>query len=202
MAKTNTQAISPVGTAVWASITKPDTKYVPEGEYKVKLSITGDGAQKLSAFLDGKLQESIAEAKKNNEGKKIKEGSAGYTWVDDNTVEVTFKMKAAIKLKSGETWNRKPALFDAKGKPLVGEVLVGRGSKLAVAYETVSYFKPLTGAGVSLRLNAVQIVELVEYAGGAGNPGFGEHDGYEADDEVATPFTAKAEDKPADGSDF
>jgi hypothetical protein len=203
MATKNTQAISPVGKALWATLNKPDTKYKEEGLYSVKLEITGDDAQKLSAFLDTKLQESIAEAKKENVGKKIKEASAPYEWTNDNTIVVNFKMKASGIKKSGETWSRKPALFDAKGKPLVGEVMIGKGSLLAVAYEASPFYTSLIGAGVSLRLNAVQIIELVEFTAGSGsNPGFGEHDGYEADEEVATPFTAKAEDKPADGSDF
>lgn len=202
MAKTNTQAISPVGKALWATLNKPDTKFNEAGIYSVKLEITGDDAQKLSAFLDTKLQESIAEAKKENVGKKIKEASAPYEWTNDNTIAVNFKMKASGIKKSGEPWSRKPALFDAKGKPLVGEVMVGAGSMLSVAYEASPFYTSLIGAGVSLRLNAVQIVQLVEYSGGSGsNPGFGEHDGYEADEKPASPFTAKAE-STTDAEDF
>jgi hypothetical protein len=203
MATKNTQAISPVGKTLWATLNKPDTKFNEAGIYSVKLQFTGDDAQKLSAFLDTKLQESIAEAKKENVGKKIKEASAPYEWTDDNTIVVNFKMKASGIGKSGMSWSRKPALFDAKGKPLVGEVRVGQGSLLAVSYEPSLFYTSLIGAGVSLRLNAVQIVKLVEYTGGPDNPGFGEHEGgYEVEEESTTPFTPKAEGKSTDAVDF
>jgi hypothetical protein len=203
MATKNTQTISPVGKALWTSLTKPDTKYNEAGIYQVKLEVTGDDAQSLSAFLDTKLQESIAEAKKDNQGKRIKEASAPYQWTDDNTLVVTFKMKASGKKQSGEAWTRKPALFDAKGKPLVGEVRVGSGSMLAVSYTPTPFYTTLIGAGVSLRLNAVQIVELVEYEGGSGLATFESHEGgYEAEEVEAPTPTPKAEGKSTDAVDF
>jgi hypothetical protein len=65
------------------------------------------------------------------------------------------------------------------------------------------FYTSLIGAGVSLRLNAVQIVKLVEYTGGPDNPGFGEHEGgYEVEEESTTPFTPKAEGKSTDAVDF
>ena len=78
---------------------------------------------------------------------------------------------------------------DAKGKPLTGETKVGGGSVIKVSYEVVPYYTAIAGAGVSLRLKAVQIIELKAYSGGgnAESYGFGEEEGFEADDEDNDP---------------
>jgi hypothetical protein len=59
---------------------------------------------------------------------------------------------------------------------------VWSGSEMKVSAELIPYFTAMAGAGVSLRLRAVQITKLVE--GGAGNSkgyGFDEvKDGYVA----------------------
>lgn len=53
-------------------------------------------------------------------------------------------------------------LFDANCKAVEKCPEVGRGSKLKINFTPVSYYNPATRvAGVSLRLNAVQILELV-----------------------------------------
>ena len=57
---------------------------------------------------------------------------------------------------------------------------VWSGSEMKVSAELVPYYTAMVGAGVSMRLRAVQITKLVE--GGNGNAkgyGFGEEEGYE-----------------------
>lgn len=174
--------VTPKGTAQYPYLTKPDTKFNPDGEYKVSLELNAEDASEIMSFLDEQLVQSIAQAKKENPGKKIKEGDAPYN-VDENTGKVTvrFKLKAKVTPKNGEPFEQKPALFDAKGQPLVGDVKLGGGSKIKVSYEVLPYFTAIAGAGISLRVRAVQVIELVEFSSaGAGAFGFGEEDGYEA----------------------
>lgn len=188
--------VTPAGVAQYPRLNVPDTKFNTEGTYSVKLSFSGDEAQELSAFLDNKLQESIAEAKQNNPNKKIKEADAPYSWDDNGTLTVSFKMKASGVTKEGKPWNRKPALFDAKGKPLDATVMVGGGSKLIVNYTPAAFYTAMIGAGLSMRLEAVQVIELKEGGGQSSESfGFKEQDGFEAAAE-STPFTAQG----ADGS--
>lgn len=174
---------TPAGVAQYPWLNKPDTKFNPDGEYKVNLEVDSESAQALVTFLDEQFAQAVAQAKKANPGKKIKEGSPGYE-VNEETGKVTFKFKTKAKVttKSGDTFDQKVALFDAKGKPLSPAPNIGGGSKIKVAFEVMPYYTSMVGAGLSLRVKAAQIIELVEFTGGgnAESYGFGEEEGYES----------------------
>ena len=176
---------SPAGIAQYPYLTKPDTKFNPEGEYKCKLEISDPAAvATITSFLDEQYAAAVAKAKKDNPGKKIKEGDVPYALNEDTgSVVVNFKLKAKVTPKNGDPFEQRPALFDAKGKPL-SSVNVGGGSKLKIAYEVIPYYTAIAGAGISLRLKAAQIIDLKEFQGGAeaGAYGFSEEDGYEAEE--------------------
>jgi hypothetical protein len=179
---------TPAGIAQYPYLSKPDTKFNPDGEYKISLEIPAKEAQTITTFLDEQLEASIAKAKKENPGKKIKEGDAPYSVNEENgAVSVRFKLKAKVTPKSGDAFEQRPAIFDAKGKPITGDAKVGGGSKVKVAYELIPYYTAIAGAGISLRLKAVQVIDLKEYSGGASADayGFGEEEGYEAEDTPA-----------------
>jgi len=68
---------------------------------------------------------------------------------------------------------------------------------MKVSAELIPYYTAMAGAGVSLRLRAVQITKLVE--GGSGNAkgyGFGEEDGYKLEtfENVSSDETVSEED--------
>ena len=175
--------VTPTGVAQYPHLTKPDTKFNPDGEYKVSLEIDPKAAEEIVSFLDEQFEQSVATAKKENAGKKIKEGDVPYSINEENgKVTVRFKLKAKVTPKKGEPWDQKVAIFDAKGQPITGDIKIGGGTKMKVSYEVVPYYTAIAGAGISLRVRAVQIIELVEYGSGAqaGSFGFGEEDGYEA----------------------
>lgn len=180
---------TPKGTAQFPYLTKPDTKFNPEGEYKVKLELDAADAGELISFLDEQVELAVEKAKKDpkNAGKKIKVGDAPYS-VNEETGKAAFnfKLKAKVTTKSGETFEQRPALFDAKGKPIT-DVNIGGGSKVKIAYEVVPFYTALVGASISLRMKAVQVIDLVEFSGGASAEGygFGEEEGYEAEDNSA-----------------
>jgi hypothetical protein len=175
--------VTPTGVAQYPHLTKPDTKFNPDGEYKVSLELDAHAAEEIVSFLDEQFEQAVASAKKENPGKKIKEGDVPYSVNEENgKVTVRFKLKAKVTPKKGEPWDQKVAIFDAKGQPITGEIKIGGGTKMKVSYELVPYYTAIAGAGISLRVRAVQIIELVEYGSGAqaGSFGFGEEDGYEA----------------------
>ena len=184
----NPRYTTPAGIAQYPYLTKPDTKFNPDGEYKISVEIPGAAAQDIVTFLDEQFAASVAKAKKENPGKKIKEGDVPYS-VDDDSGKVTvrFKLKAKVTPKMGDPFEQRPALFDAKGKPIGADTKIGGGSKVKVAYELVPYYTAIAGAGISLRLKAVQVIDLVEFSGGASSEayGFGEEEGYEAEDTPA-----------------
>jgi len=175
--------VTPTGVAQYPHLKKPDTKFNPDGEYKVNLELNAEDASEILSFLDGHMADSLEKAKEENAGKKIKSADAPYS-VDENTGKVTirFKLKAKVTPKNGEPFEQRVAIFDAKGSPMTSAPNIGGGTKLKVSYEVMPFYTSLIGAGISLRVRAVQIIELVEYSSaGAGAYGFGEEDGYEAD---------------------
>jgi len=177
---------TPKGSALWAKLFRPDTKFDADGVYSIKLRLPKDQADATTDYINQVMSESLDMAKKENPTKKgsIKSGNPPYTDVYDEQgnetgeVEFNFKQKAVIKTRRG-TMEKKPAVFDAKGKPIVEEVDVGNGSTVKVAYEAIPYYTAIAGAGVSLRLTAVQLVSLVQGAGGLGSFKFEEEEGYE-----------------------
>ena len=99
---------------------------------------------------------------------------------DTGNVEFKFKLKAKVRKRDGTYYEQEPAVFDAKVKPMDKSVLIGNGSKVKVAFEPVPYVMPSTKkAGVSLRLKAVQVIDLIEYGNSASSV-FDEEDGYVA----------------------
>ena len=74
-------------------------------------------------------------------------------------------------------------VFDSKGTPISKDILVWGGTTMKVAYEIIPYSNNMLGSGVSLRLKAVQVHDLVS-GGGASADSYGfkeEADGYVAE---------------------
>lgn len=209
----NPRYVTQVGVAIYPHLVEPDTKFNAEGEYKVKLRLSPDSVitdakgkrvADVQSFIDEMMGKALEKAKQENKG-KIKEADAPYE-IDDETGEVlvNFKLKATGKTRDGKEFTQKPALFDSKGKPAEVKGVWG-GSKIKVSFEVVPFYTKLIGAGVSLRLKAVQIIELI--AGGNGGSadsyGFGEEEGYEAEDEAAdNGFSSDDEDSVSEEDDF
>jgi hypothetical protein len=85
--------------------------------------------------------------------------------------------RAARARRRQQKFTQKPALFDAKGKPVVTDIKIGTGNRQG-ELRVVPFVSPI-GAGASLRLKGVQIIELVEWgSGNADYYGFGEEEGF------------------------
>lgn len=188
--------ITPIGIAVYPKLHEPDTKFDADGVYALKLKLTDDDAEGLIKQIDDlindEFKKAVAEAKPQQKA-KMKLADRSYEPEYDSDGKPTgftlfnFKMKASgISKKTGKPWTRKPVIFDSKGKPITNpEIKVYGGSKVRVSYE-LTPFTTNIGSGVSQRLNAVQVVELSNgNSRNASYYGFGELDGYVADDATA-----------------
>lgn len=151
--------VSPKGLASYPFLNKPSTKFKPEGEYSVKLILNSeDGAKfvdQVKAVLRDAYKEQCALIKKD----KLKMADFPWKEVEDGKIEVKFSQTASFKSKAGEVYERKIALFDTKGNP-VSET-IGSSSVLRCAADIYPWYTPVLGMGVSLRLKAVQVVDLV-----------------------------------------
>lgn len=210
--------MSPKATAKWAVLNKPDTKFKPEGEYRVTLVIPEADAQGFIEQLDKLHAAAVAEVKaqlladpkKRLKAKTMKTENMPYSKDLDGEGEETglvkfnFKAKASGKRKDLTEWTFKPRVFDAKGKPLAAGIQVWGGSVVKVAFQAKPYFVEASGqTGLTLSLQAVQVIEL-KTSGGADASAFGftEEEGYVGEEAVATTGDVVDGDAPASGSDF
>lgn len=216
--------LTPKGRALWATLNTPDVKFDPAGKYSVKIAFGDDEAvsaliEKLTDMRDKYVAAVRAELQKGNGSAKAKAKSLKVRPVvqpvldedgeETDEVFLNASMKASgVSKKTSKPWTRSPALFDAAGRKLDEAPAVYGGSILRVAAEAQPYYKAADNEiGVSLRLEAVQIIELV--SGGqrdASDYGFGSEDGFTAEDSAAgSPFGGEgggtAEDD-ADGAGF
>lgn len=182
---------SPKGVAVFPWLTKPDTKFKPDGEYRVDLKLSAEDSVEVLALISAEHDKNLAATKADPKykGKKIKEADLPLKPVVDEEGNETgeyllrVKMNAQFKDKDGKVIIAAPSFFDAKGNKTEPDTLWG-GSIIRVAYTVVPFYTAIAGAGVSLRLRGVKIIKLSAGSGGASaeSMGFGEEeDGYEAD---------------------
>ncbi len=199
---------------VWPKLNEPDfgnEKFPkPEGEYSVKLrgSLSDPAVTAFLKVLEPHYAAALANAEEEFKKLKVdvrkKLGKVNpndlfTTLYDKETEEPTgeiefkFGMKASGEVKkgprAGKKWTAKPAIFDAKGKPLVNVPAIWSGTVGKISFEIVEggYFIPGTAmAGLSLKLKAVQIITLSDgQTKDAKGFGFGEEDGFEAGEDNA-----------------
>jgi hypothetical protein len=149
--------VSPKGVAVYPRLNTPSTKFKEEGEYSVKLAIPmADATQfleQIKSITREFYKEQCALLKKD------KLSVRDFPWEEDgDKVTVKFANVAKITAKSGQVYEMKVALLDSKGSPITD--LIGAGSILKVAAEVKPWYVPAMGVGVSLRLKAVQVIDL------------------------------------------
>jgi hypothetical protein len=144
--------VTPVGTAIYPWLNKPDTKFNPDGEYSVSLLLSEDAAKVVNnvvkPLMNGGKHNPI-KPEVDDQGN----GTGNYT--------IKFKLKAKVSPKRGQPFEQKPILLDEDGNRL--EKLIGGGSKIKIAYEAYAYDG--MGGGVTLRVKKVRIAQdgLVEY---------------------------------------
>ena len=193
--KQYTKLTTPVGVAKWAWVSKADTKFNSEGEFKVTLVLDKDSAEPLIETIEKELKEFYSGLKAQGK-KRIKEASKPYgEEVDDEgdpTGNVEFKFKSKAKFVP-----RIP-IFDSVGKPMTG-VELWSGSRIKVN-TTLAPYSAGIGEGMAMRLNAVQVIDLVQGSNGSAEGyGFGEEDGYVHEDKDPSMEEEESEDIEDEG---
>jgi hypothetical protein len=189
---------TPKATLKYPKLIEPETKFSPEGHYKVTAVIPADEADYMSAQLDTLYEAHKASLKAQAPGQKFKavDPSFGYEDIDGKPCfTISVKMKAKGMDRDGRSWSAVPALFDATGAPVKDrDALRGMwsGTTGRVSFEACPFYQPALGAGITLRLKAVQILNLVESGGSADSFGFQEETGGWAASETqaSVPFDA------------
>ena len=165
------------GVAYYPYISAPDTKFDEQGHYKVNLCLPQDKATAIIEIINSEILSGIKALKADKPSLNIKQAPLPYAdEIDEDgnptgNVIIKFKSKAAYK----------PAVFDSKGTMMPNSNIYG-GSEIKVNGSIAFYHTGSIGAGVSLRLRAVQVIQYVEGTVGATKFGFGEEEGFTVED--------------------
>lgn len=203
--------ITPKGSFIYPWLTKADTRFNPEGVYSCGLSMAADEAEsfikKLDDLLEKTYQDAVKAAKPQDKNKLSKEEAWSVVYDSDGNetdrVSIKTKLKATITAKDGTTYTQAPKLFDSKGQPLPAKISPYGGTIGKLSVEAVPYTMASTKkVGISLRLKAAQVINLVQGGGGgdADSYGFGKEDGFEVSSD--TPFDISDIDTPSEEEDF
>lgn len=180
---------TPVGICQpYAWIAKPDEKY-PPARYKGNIALDKNHpvTQEIIAKID-ELYENARELlveKFTEKPPKAKRGQPAPTaqeaaddamndlpyWDsedDDDFVILQTSSKAdRTNKKSGETKRIPIRVVDSKGKPIKNPPIINGGSKVKFKISIRGYADTGIGGGVTIDLESVMIVELVEFTGGS-----------------------------------
>lgn len=189
MSKKKKTFVTPVTECRYPFLDKPDTRFDKDGVYRIQLVFEKD-----DDFIEKVKKASLREFEKAKESMKPKDAATlkyhcpakpiiNDDGDDTGQVELSFKSKASFTdHKTGERRAIKVPVFDAKGKPLKVIPRIGNGSKVSIAFNVAPHV--VTGTFYyTTYLNAVQIVELLEFNPDGTSYGFGKHtEGFDVND--------------------
>lgn len=164
MAEKAKRLLTPVGFAKWAHVHTPKAAFTekdgkPKGEAKFTIDVcfsADDPEWRIWATnLKAAIQALPAQTDKHTGSPIAKQMPIKRELdVDDKPTGRFY-----VTFKTGEKF--KPPVFDKFGISVPESILVGNESKVRVSYTPAEY--AAFGGGIALYLNAVQVVELVEY---------------------------------------
>jgi hypothetical protein len=170
---------TPIGKAFYPRL-QPDYKWSEEGQYTCKLHVEDEKEfNEFSAKVDKLVEEAYKEELKKQGKTKLKPfNTPPIRITDEGDNEIYAKQVAKKQTAKGER-TFSIGIYDSQGNKLPASTNCGSGSTLRMSVELATWYVPALGFGYSLRLRAVQIIELVEYSGGGGadnaeSLGFGE----------------------------
>ena len=175
--------VTPKGVARFPWLTVPDTRFDKEGKYKIDLVLDLED-EAAAQFVDALSQENKAhwdEVAKKDKSKAAASKSPHDPFkpdIDRSTGDETGKI--VVKFSS----QFPPTLWDAARQKITGDIKVGGGSEVRVAFVKNFYYNAKDKeCGMNLYLQQVQIIKLVEYGSqSVAAEGFDdEGDGFHAD---------------------
>ena len=171
---------TPKGKAIYPRINEPDTKFNVDGVYSAKIHVSEGDFNAFKGQIDKWFAVEYKRLCEENGNKKLRlSATSPVAITPEGDYQIFAKQVARKQTKKGEL-TFTIAQFDSKGAKITDGPNIGSGSILKLAVEPSAWYSPTVGAGYTLRLKAVQVIELCEFNGG-GNDNFGfssEEDGY------------------------
>jgi len=192
MAKKKKNHVTPVAPCMWPFLNKPDTRFDKNGKYRVSLVFDQD-AEFVGKVVSAakKAMKKKLKAMKPKDAKEVTLYAPVQTEVDDDEKEtgnvlVPFQTNAYFD-DDGQIKPWKLRVFDAQGQLIEKLPNIGNGSKLAISFG-IGNRVVKKDFFYTLYINAIQLIELVEFNADGSTYGFGKTEG-----------GFETEDKPFDG---
>ena len=184
--------VTPVGTAIYPWLNTPDTRF-GEPTFKVNLRLTGEDATKFIAQVDALKEEAKAHLGVADLIVPIVPALDDDKNEIPGAFDVKTKAKAHFKQADGSLVENRITIVDAQKNPMdesAGTIWGGSKIKLALNVGAVS---TSIYTGIMLRINAVQVIDLVTGGQGGANA-FDKEDGFTAEQKPA-PVVAEGGDE-------
>ena len=189
---------TPIGTGNYPYLFTPDTQFEkPDGVFTVKFVLSEKEAKPFIKIYEDTLK---ARQQKDNTEKRAPYNQ--YKISKDGTVEFKFKLKPKVVMKDGTDFEQRPKILNPD-KTVAEKQPVYSGSKMKIAFQAVSWANPMQGVGVTLRLKAVQLIEVVsEKPKSNGNTKSNFDYGFETEKAVSNVPSGKKEVPVSEEADF
>lgn len=184
---------TPKVVALWPKLIEPNRKFNEDGDYEITVVLDPNNREHSNFIhhMEMMYRDAIHRMSEEHKKPKIKTADSPVRPVVDKEgvetgqLKCKFKLGASGQTKDGQKYERKPKLFDSGGEPYVGPI--GHNAEVKVAFRASPYYVPSVGAGLSLRLEAVQV-----FSGGSAGRSFEEY-GF-SKSESSAPKTESVED--------
>ena len=151
---------SPRGVAEYPYLTEPDVVFNPEGLFHTKLVCKKSDCAKIIKDIDDMIALEVKKQHDLDPKKKVKKAPLPYE-IKDEEVTLNFKMKAqGVRKSDGKSFTQEPHLLNADLSEFDKTQTIWGGSILKITFEPYAWNMPI-GIGCTLRLKAVQVLELV-----------------------------------------
>jgi|JYMV01.1.fsa_nt_gi hypothetical protein len=174
--------VTPTGSALWAKVTEPQAnKFNPTPMFSMSVVFKPEEVEvfkgKMQDLLNEFYDETFAEIKPAKQKSLAKADLFREAEDKDGSLTGELELRTKQFAKDFKGNEQIMPIVDSTGKDITnGCPLVGNGSKVrAKVFPKLYYMASTNTVGISFRLNAVQIVELVEY--GNASTGFDAVDG-------------------------
>ena len=160
---------TPMGKAFYPKL-QPDYKWDENGQYSCKIHIEDEGEyNEFAAKVDKLVEASYKEELVKQGKKKLKQFNTPPIRITDDGENEIYAKQVAKKETAKGPRTFSIGIYDSQGNKLPADTNCGSGSKLRMSVDLVTWYVPALGFGYSLRLRAVQIIDLVEYSSGGDN---------------------------------
>lgn len=165
--------VTPKGVFHWAHIGTPDTTFKAEGQYHIRVQLSGKEAETMRESVD-MAHKSWKDEVIKTKGKKSYQEFLPYKVIlgEDGLeegIQFHFKMKASgVNSRTGQAFTQRPMVVGPDKTPLPTNIKLANGSLGKVAYEIAPY-QFGSGLGIQLRMKSVQVLKLIEWNGSGGS---------------------------------